>query len=196
MENNNKNYYISGNALINIYHGLENAPNNIILPQQIHGDKIIEIITSDEKLDNCDALITKNRNFSLGIKTADCAAICFTDGEMIGIAHIGWRGLCFSLIEKMLAKFNHENLNVFVGPFNYSFEIKKDFCFNKIREKFGDKYFTLNQGKITFLFKDATMSLLPQNIQIDSRNTFEDLSLPSYRRDKTSKRLVTVISFK
>ena len=196
MEINNKNYYISDNALINIYPDLENLPNNIILPQQIHGDKIIEIITGNEKLDNCDALMTKNKNFLLGIKTADCAAICFTDGEKIGIAHIGWRGLCLSLIEKMLAEFISSKLNIFIGPFNHSFEIKKDFCFDKIKEKFGEKYFIEKDGKITFLFKDAIMSLLSQNIQMDNRNTLEGLSLPSYRRDKTSKRLATVISFK
>lgn len=31
---------------------------------------------------------------------------------------------------------------------------------------------------------------------MDAWDTFENLSLPSFRRDKTSKRLVTVISFK
>lgn len=196
MENNNKIFNISDHEFITVYSDLKNAPNNVVFSQQIHGDKIIEIITGDEKLDNCDALITKNRNFSLGVRTADCAPICFTDGGKIGIAHIGWRGLCLSLIEKMLGKFNHENSRVFIGPFYHSFEIKKDFCYGKIQEKFGDKYFIESGDKITFLFKDAIMSLLPRDVQIDPRNTFEDLSLPSYRRDKTSKRLVTVISFK
>ncbi len=179
-----------------VYTNLEDMPNNVILPKQVHGDNIIEIITGNEKLDNCDALITKNRNFSLGIQTADCATICFTDEEKIGIAHVGWRGLCLPLIEKMLTQFDFSKLHLFIGPFNHSFEIKKDFCFDKIQKKFGDKYFIENHGIITFLFKDAMMSLLPENIEVDARNTFEDLSLPSFRRDKTSKRLVTVISFK
>ena len=119
-----------------------------------------------------------------------------TDDEKIGIAHIGWRGLCLGLIEKMLINFDLKNLHVFVGPFNHSFEIKKDFCFEKIQEKFGEKYFVEEKGNIIFLFKDAIMSLLPKNTEFDSRNTFKDLSLPSFRRDKTEERLVTVISFK
>ena len=138
----------------------------------------------------------ETEEFSLGIQTADCATICFTDEEKIGIAHVGWRGLCLPLIEKMLTQFDFSKLHLFIGPFNHSFEIKKDFCFDKIQKKFGDKYFIENHGIITFLFKDAMMSLLPENIEVDARNTFEDLSLPSFRRDKTSKRLVTVISFK
>jgi|ERR1035437_2752065 copper oxidase (laccase) domain-containing protein len=181
---------------ISIYTKSQDTPKGVILPGQIHGDNIVEIITGEEDIHNCDALITKDKKFSLGIRTADCAAVCFSDGEKIGIAHIGWRGLCLGLIEKMLKEFNQENLHVFVGPFVHSFEIKKDFCFNKIQEKFGEKYFTKDKDKITFLFKDAIMSLLPQNTGFDSRNTFEDISLSSFRRDKTKERLVTVVSFK
>jgi copper oxidase (laccase) domain-containing protein len=184
------------NSLITIYTKLQDTPSGVILPGQIHGDNIVEIVTGTENVLDCDALITKNKTFSLGVRTADCAPICFSDGEKIGIAHVGWRGLCLSLIEKMLSNFNQENLNVFVGPFNHSFEIKKDLCFTEIQEKFGDKYFIEKEGRITFLFKDAIMSLLPVNTKIDLRNTFEDLLLPSFRRDKTSERLVTVISFK
>ena len=48
-----------------------------------------------------------------------------------------------------------------------------------------------------FNFKKALLSIMPENVVIlDERNTFEDLSLPSYRRDKTKDRLLTVISFK
>ncbi|OGI60572.1 hypothetical protein A2641_03505 [Candidatus Nomurabacteria bacterium RIFCSPHIGHO2_01_FULL_37_25] len=196
MEQNKNIPNFSENAVITIYASLKDIENEIILPTQVHGNNIIEIITGGEKLASCDALITQNRKFSLGIKTADCATVCFTDGKKIGIAHIGWRGLCLSLIEKMLTHFDFQNLNVFVGPFMHSFEIKKDFCFTQIQEKFGDKCFIEKKDKIIFLFKDAIMSLLPQNTQIDDRDTFEDSSLPSFRRDKTKERLVTVISFK
>ncbi len=181
---------------IQTYKKLEDVPKGVILPSQVHGDKVVEIITGSEYVSGCDALITKNKKVLLGIKTADCAPICFSDGEKIGIAHIGWRGLCLSLIEKMLKEFYSKDLSIFVGPFNHSFEIKKDFCFDEIRKKFGDKYFIENKGQITFLFKDAIMSLLPLNAQFDLRNTFTDSSLPSFRRDKTTERLVTVVSFK
>jgi copper oxidase (laccase) domain-containing protein len=180
---------------ISIYLKPQDVPHSVILPGQIHGDNIVEIITGEEDVHNCDALITKDK-FFLGIRTADCAPVCFDDGGKIGIAHIGWRGLCLGLIEKMLKEFNQENLHIFVGPFMYSFEIKKDFCFDKIQEKFGDKYFIEDIDKITFLFKDAIMSLLPQGAEFDSRNTYEGMSLLSFRRDKTPERLVTVISFK
>ena len=193
---NKKFFNLTDNVFVTTYARWQDVPSAAIFPEQIRSNNIIEVITGNEKLENCDALITKNKTFSLGIKTADCAIICLTDGEKIGIAHVGWRGLCLSLTEKMLLKFNRDKLHVFVGPFMHSFEIQKDFCFDKTQEKFGDKFFTENQGKITFLFKDAIMSLLPKDTEFDPRNTFLDLSLPSFRRDGTGERLATVISFK
>jgi copper oxidase (laccase) domain-containing protein len=181
---------------ISFYLKPQNMPKGVILPGQIHGNNIVEIVTGTEDIHDCDALITKDKKFSLGVRTADCAPVCFTDGEMIGIAHIGWRGLCSGLVEKISAKFNFENLHVFVGPFMHSFEIRKDFCFDMIQEKFGNKYFIEDKDKITFLFKDAIMSLLPQGAEFDSRNTFKDITLPSFRRNKTPERFITVINFK
>ncbi len=178
-----------------IYPKLEDVPRDVILPGQVHGDKVVEIISGNEDISNCDAFLTKNPNFSLGMRTADCAAVCFSDGETIGIAHVGWRGLCLPLIENMLKNFDSNKLTVFVGPFNHSFEIKRDFCFDEIQAKFGDKFFSQNGAKITFLFKDAIMSMLPKNAELDIRNTFEDKNLPSFRRDSTKERLVTVVSF-
>lgn len=193
---NKKAFKLNTDVLVSVYSSLEDLDSKVILPNQCHSDSVVEVVSGNENLNNCDALITKDKHFSLGIKTADCAAICFSDGEKIGIAHIGWRGLCLGLIEKMLKRFNFFNLRVFVGPFNHSFEIQKDFCFVKIQEKFGDKYFMQKEDKIIFLFKDAIMSLLPKSVVSDERNTFTDVSLPSFRRDKTEKRLVTVVSFK
>ncbi len=189
-------FNLTDNVFVTTYSRLQDTPEVVVFPEQIHDKNIIEVVTRNENLQNCDAVVTKNKTFSLGIKTADCAIVCFADDEKIGIAHVGWRGLCLSLTEEMLNKFSHENLRVFVGPFMHSFEIKKDSCYDQIQEKFGDNYFIKNNGKITFLFKDAIMSLLPSNTEFDNRNTFLDLSLPSFRRDKTKERLATVISYR
>ena len=70
------------------------------------------------------------------------------------------------------------------------------FCFDKIKEKFGEKYLYEKDGKLTFSFKDAIMSLLPEQTIFDSRNTFTDISLPSFRRDKTLERLAVVLNLK
>lgn len=174
----------------------ERTNDGIVIPTLCHGDTIMRIELGNEDISACDGLVTENKSLSLGVTTADCAPICFGDETKIGIAHIGWRGLCLGLIEKMCTEFDTEKLEVFVGPHLHSFEVQKDFCYEAIVGKFGEDFFTLENGKITFRFKDALVSLLPINTIFDGRNTEEDTSLPSHRRNKTNERIVTVVEFK
>lgn len=184
------------NFTIEIYPNFLDCKEKVITPIQIHGSNFVEITTGEENLENCDALITSNKEFKLGIKTADCASVCYGDGNKIGIAHIGWPGLCTDLNEKMLKNFDIYNLQIFIGPFNYRFEIQKDFCYEKLKIKF-EKFIEFEGNKMFFNFKEALLSIIPPNVVLlDGRNTFSDLSLPSNRRDKTKDRLLTIISFK
>jgi copper oxidase (laccase) domain-containing protein len=192
MKENNLNI---GKMRIEIFLPSEKVEGNaIIIPKLSHGSHIVTIETGDESLADCDALITKSHNFSLGIRTADCAPICFNDGETIGIAHVGWRGFCLGLIEKTMAHFDTSKLDVYVAPFLHSFEIQKDSCYELIAQKFGEEYIEQCDSKFYFNFKEAISSFLPEQTVYDARST-QDISFPSYRRNKTSDRLVTVVSF-
>lgn len=178
-----------------VYPKIEEVPEGVILPKQVHGEKIVELVDGSEDLSDCDAMITSNKDLVLGIRTADCAPVCFSDGDKIGIAHIGWPGLCLPLTEKMMTHFNPKNLEVFVGPFMHSFEIKRDSCYDRLFTKFGDKFMSFEEERIIFHFKDALTSILPQNTKFDYRNTYQDTTLPSYRRDKTTDRVIASVSF-
>ncbi len=169
---------------------------DIFFPSQIHGNRVVEIISGEENFKDCDALFTKNFDFSLGIRTADCAAVCIDDGETVGIIHIGWRGLCNGIYEKMIKHFNQNNLEVQVSPFLHRFEIKKDFCFDEIFKKFGESFFIYSEDKIIFDFKLALQFILPVNATFDTRNTKDDLTLPSHRRNGTEERILTVVGLK
>jgi len=174
----------------------ERAHDGIVIPKLVHGDTILSVETGQEDLTGCDAVISENLDLELGITTADCASACFSDGTKIAIVHAGWRGLCLGILEKMLLKFDSNEVEVFVGPHLFSFEIQKDTCYDTITAKFGEKFFAYEDGKIIFRFKDAIASCLPQDTIFDERNTGIDLSLPSYRRDKTIARIVTVVQCK
>ena len=167
---------------------------SVVIPKLTHGSNIVTIVSGNEDVEYCDALLTQNRQFSLGIRTADCAPICFSDGIKIGIAHVGWRGLCLGLIEKMLARFDAANLSIYVAPFLHSFEIQKDFCYDQIMQKFGERFIEQKKEKLMFNFKDAIASLMTPQAVYDSRDTATDLSLPSYRRGDV-ERLITTVSF-
>src|SRR3989344_2210364 len=169
--------------------------NAIVIPRLPHGSNIVVVQSGKEDLGDCDALITKKHDISLGIRTADCAPMCFCDGEIMGIAHIGWRGLCLGLIEKMLTQFDISNLSVYVAPFLHTFEIQKDFCYEQITQKFGEQFVKSQSSKIIFCFKDVIASLLQPQTRYDTRDTGTDLSFPSYRRDKTKDRFVTTVNY-
>jgi len=165
---------------------------NVIVPKQTHSNNIVEIKTWNENLENCDGIFTSlKNNFKLWIKTADCACIVFYDKEKYGLIHAGWRWCVNWIVEKMLNIF--ENPNIFVLPFLHRFEIQKDFCYNMIFEKFGDKFFEFENDKIFFNFKHCLQFLLWEKAVFDSRNTFFDENLYSYRENKTSKRNYTII---
>lgn len=170
--------------------------NDVILPIQTHSTHIIELKSGREDLQNCDGVFTAHsNNFSLGVRTADCAAICFSDTEKYGIIHVGWRGLVNGIIEKMLQNFVHPE--VFVAPVLNEFEIQKDGCYEKIYQKFGEKYLYCktenNKTLILFQFLEALKSVLPHNTIFDSRDTYTNSNLASWRRDGDDKRNYTIM---
>ncbi len=181
---------------VTVFNSLKDVPSEeVLMPKQVHGDEIIFVRTGEEDLGDGDALVTENKSLALGIKTADCAAICFADGNKIGVAHVGWRGLCLGMIEKMLDHFDKDKVEIFVGPHLFSFEVKKDECYEKIFTVFGEKFFHAYDDKINFNFKAAIASRLPIGANFDPRNTETQLGLPSYRHRSDEDRLVTVVEF-
>lgn len=198
----------------------EKIPEGVIIPQQVHSTKIVEIITGEEDLTGVDGVWTRNPprsplaskggsepaivgdqggSFKLGIKTADCAPIVFWNEEIYGVVHAGWRGLVDGIIEEMLSL--APDLNTYVGPFYHTFEIQKDDCYEQIVKKFGDQFFTpLQKGSalagsrgVLFDFQKAIQSILPQ-AQFNPRSTFESPELASWRRDQNARRNVTMVT--
>lgn len=72
----------------------------------------------------CDALLTEVPGVALLVRTADCLPVFFADPGrgVVGMAHVGWRGLMGSLPARMVAAFRHgyqtevRRLAVAIGP--------------------------------------------------------------------------------
>lgn len=171
----------------------EMPPKDIVFSVQTHSSRILEVKTGLEDLSDCDGLWTNDVHFTLGIKTADCAPICFWSDTKIGIVHAGWRGLCNGIVENMIQIFKDEPYSVWVGPLLPRFEIQKDFCYDQIFEKFGDRFFETSHAHIFFDFRSALASILPENARFDTRSTMNTAHLASWRRDKSPDRNITFI---
>ena len=93
-------------------HGLADMP--FITAQQVHGKEIGVVgssVSEDKCFENCDGLITDQRNVCLGIYVADCCAVFLVDPvrRVIGLVHSGKKGtelgVVANAIETMTARF-------------------------------------------------------------------------------------------
>ena len=135
---------------------------NLILMNQTHSNKvkIIEEKNYMKKVE-CDAMITKNNSFALGVLTADCAPILIYEQsqQIIGCIHAGWRGAVNGIIDNTLKEIeklggNLKNLIVSIGPCidQKNYEVKYDFYSKFIeKSKYHDLFF-LKKDKETFYF--------------------------------------------
>lgn len=193
---NNSPFIVSKKIKIGIYPYPGIDDENLKILDLAKKADLIEIYDGNESLQNKDAAVCFDKNLSVGIRTRDCAPVCFGDGEKIAIAHIGWQGFSLGLLEKTLKYFDPETVTIYVGPFLHSFEIKKDFCYEALVKKLGgEKHMWQENGKIIFEFQQAIAEILPKQTIFDTRDTFSDMTLPSNRRDKNSKGFLTTVSF-
>jgi YfiH family protein len=94
--------------------------------EQVHGAGIAVIGRTQmpEPIAGCDALATEVAGMALLVRTADCLPVMITDPRrgIIGVAHVGWRGLAASLPARLVAALRHsaqsrpDELYVAIGP--------------------------------------------------------------------------------
>ena len=113
--------------------------NNLILMNQTHNNKVIEITKNNYKRKiNSDAIISKVRGLLLGVVTADCVPILLYDkkNNIVGCIHAGWKGAFAGIIKKTISKIKKTNSSnqIFasvgpcIGKKNYEVDLK---FFNK-----------------------------------------------------------------
>jgi len=160
--------------------------------------------------EDSDGVITSLKNILLTVKTADCVPIIFIDTKQdrIGISHQGYKGTLLKLAQKMVRKMQEEgskleDIKVMIGPSICSkCYIVDEERLKKFKNEFttyidsygkGNKGYWIDLRKINYhLIVD--MGILPEAIEQYNACTQEDISFYSFRRDKTSKRMVNFIA--
>lgn len=165
---------------------INTTKQNIILLNQVHSNKVINVRDIFKIRRIGDGLITNRKKLALGILTADCAPILIFDPKkkIIAALHAGWKGAFKDIIGKTINKLNQKgskskDLIAVVGPCisikNY--EVKKDFL-NKFlqKSKKNIKYFKLHNKKIFFslnsYIKSQLINMKVKKIEIIHKNTF------------------------
>ena len=84
-------------------------------PQEIGWNSV------EDAIENCDALITDQKNIMLTILTADCVPILLFDPitNVIAVVHAGWKGtqqeIVLKTVQKMQKEFNANPKNIVAG---------------------------------------------------------------------------------
>ena len=165
---------------------INTTKQNIILLNQVHSNKVINVRNIFKIRRIGDGLITNRKKLALGILTADCAPILIFDPKkkIIAALHAGWKGAFKDIIGKTINKLNQKgskskDLIAVVGPCisikNY--EVKKDFL-NKFlqKSKKNIKFFKSYNKKIFFslnsYIKSQLINMKVKKIEIIHKNTF------------------------
>ncbi|MEJ6473354.1 peptidoglycan editing factor PgeF [Pseudoalteromonas piscicida] len=186
-----------------ILHGY--VANPIVWLEQVHG---AEVVVVDEQFEvaqvhQADALYTRQRQAPLAIMTADCLPILLAskNGEEVAAIHGGWKPLAAGIIAKTLAKFQcaPEEICAWFGPAigPDAFEVGED-----VVQAFGAQRSTAftatKAGKyLGNIFALAEALLAEQGVTDCYGEKHCTVSMPehyfSYRRDKTTGRMATLI---
>ncbi len=190
--------------------GLE--ANTMAHAEQVHGGEVA-VVDQPGVYPRVDGLITDRPGLTLGIRTADCAAVMVYDpvNRVIGNFHVGWRGAKAKILERgfnlMSDTFGSEteHLVVVVSPFIHEccYQVGPEFL-----EKFPGKYVFQRGGFHDEgpWFLDLPQLILDQLKELGVKDSHIDISehcthcsnmkFPSYRRNQTANRMVNLIKMK
>ena len=190
---------INQNGLKVIFSNAEESSNltkkAIVSMSQTHSTNIEVINNKKLVYSNVDGIFSCNKNYVLQVKTADCLPIFFIHkhDNIFGVIHAGWKGLKNGIISKstklLRGHINDFNeITAFIGPSisQKNYEVKNEFI-----DKVEDKYFCNLKGIARFQLQKLGI----KNVVDCNQCTYENENYHSYRRNKTSKRMIGFIYY-
>jgi YfiH family protein len=180
----------------------------LIIPHQNHGVNVHRVTQKNlDKIPNCDALFTTEKNIALAVTHADCQATIFYDPvhEAIAVIHAGWRGMTQNIYTRVLEAMQRDigtqphNLVVCIGP-----SLGPDHAeFKNYKQEFPQEFWSFQKKPLHFDLwavsrKQLTsLGILDKNIEVSEVCTYcnaEDYF--SHRREKETGRHATVVALK
>lgn len=176
--------------------------------EQVHGTDVITLSHQENQSITGDALYSATAKKVCAIMTADCLPVLLTtvDGQEVGAAHGGWRGLYQGVLESTLAQFKAPRSQIMawlgpaIGP--SAFEVGSE-----VRQAFIEKNSAFNSAFISHKDKYlANIYMLARIILVESGVTqiyggdfctvTESARFFSYRREQKTGRMASLIWIK
>ncbi|WP_142493214.1 peptidoglycan editing factor PgeF [Thalassovita litoralis] len=132
-------------------------PNDALLTiHQTHSADVAIITDSEQDIGPGDGMVTNQPGIALGILTADCQPVLFSDPQagVIGAAHAGWRGALDGVLEATLDAMEtlgakRANIRAAIGPTisQRAYEVGPEFLDDFMVEDMDNtRFFTNGQG--------------------------------------------------
>lgn len=174
---------------------------DIILMEQTHS-AFVQIVKnrSSNYVPRVDALITKSRGVFLTVKTADCIPILIYDAQkMIAAIHAGREGVKKNIVEKVcnfFQKSRRKETFVILGPaiFPKHYKVDEQTFSEFVNETNVQQKFPQLDLKKVVLQQLLSCGIPDSNIQNYPICTWENENYFSYRRNRTTKRQVSLIA--
>jgi len=182
---------------------------------QVHGNNVVIVESHSTVPLVADAAITKHKNITLAIMTADCLPILLmaTDGSEIAAIHGGWKPLAKNIIANTLEQMetSNEDIIAWMGPCigKLAFEVGKEvkMAFESQSAEFTSAFSVVSDSSVLqSVEKTKYLADLPKiaklqlnalgiyNIQHVNHCTYADeQQYYSYRRDKITGRMASFI---
>ncbi len=194
---------------IMISHKYDFSIKNLIFMDQVHGNDVVVIEHAmDNRIENCDALITNERKIPLMVMVADCIPIMIYDPvkNAIAVVHAGRNGTFLRIVEKTIFKMQEvygcgvKDIMIGMGPSIQSccYEVGKDLA-DICDKNFGEGFILIEEEKYFLnlqalnLSQMLDMGILKENIEISSICTACDTNYFSYRREEETGRFAGFI---
>ncbi len=182
---------------------------NLIFMDQVHGCNVAVIEHAmDNRIENCDALITHERKIPLMVMVADCIPIMIYDPikKVIGVAHAGRNGTFLRIAQKTILKMQDtygcasEDIMIGLGASIQSccYEVAKDLA-DIATKNFGEGFIMIRDEKYYLDLQALNLSQLlesgikKENIEISSTCSACDENYFSYRREGKTGRFAGFI---
>jgi YfiH family protein len=186
-------------------------PSVPVVLEQVHGTHVatVSAATLDAMRDRppvADAVVTRLPNVPLAVRVADCLPVLLADdaGQVVAIAHAGWRGLAAGVLEATVDAMNVEPaaLAAWLGPsigpgaFEVGEDVRDAFC--SVDKGAAAHFAAIRPAKwMADLTALAAMRLQRAGVgrvASESACTFSDPArFFSYRRDRGTARMAAFV---
>ena len=172
-------------------------------------------LSTEDAVDDVDALYTYESDVVVGVFTADCVPVIFYDEDtgLIGAIHSGWKGTVQDIVSATFAQIKNENPDIYMGNIKAilgpsiaqkSFEVDKDVADQFKALGYADDFIQWDDGRGKYLVDNqATVAeqlkrvgILADNIRLSDQDTLAMVDGFSYRLDKTPGRHFNFITRK